>query len=109
MYRTSKLAHALAALLLAGSVAPIAAAQSSETKAPQPIVLFDGKSLDAWKPVEQPQMLLLPDGTLGNQRGKGLLYYAARPFGDFTLELEYLPETASAAAASTRRSGARTR
>jgi len=93
MYRTPKLAHAFTALLLAGGVAP-AAAQS----AAKPIVLFDGKSIDAWKPVGDPQMLLLPDGTLGNQRGKGLLYYAARPFGDFTLELEYLPETADAAA-----------
>src|SRR6476659_954035 len=98
MYRTPKLAHALAVLLLAAGVAPIAAAQSGATKASQPIVLFDGKSIDAWKTVEQPQMLLLPDGTLGNQRGKGLLYYATRPFGDFTLELEYLPETAAAAA-----------
>jgi hypothetical protein len=99
MHRTSKLTNALAVLLLAGSVAPAAAAQSSAaTASQQPIVLFDGKSLDAWKPVGDPQMLLLPDGTLGNQRGKGLLYYAARPFGDFTLELEYLPETASAAA-----------
>jgi len=98
MYRTPKLAHALAVLLLAAGVAPIAAAQSGATKASQPIVLFDGKSIDAWKAVEQPQMLLLPDGTLGNQRGKGLLYYATRPFGDFTLELEYLPETASASA-----------
>jgi type 1 glutamine amidotransferase len=99
MYRTSKLAHAFTALLLAGGVAPSAAAQNAaKSAAQQPIVLFDGKSLDAWKPVEQPQMLLLPDGTLGNQRGKGLLYYATRPFGDFTLELEYLPETASASA-----------
>src|SRR6476661_8710102 len=98
MYRTSKLANTLAVLLLGAGVAPLAAAQSAAKSAAQPIVLFDGKSLDAWKPVEQPQMLLLPDGTLGNQRGKGLLYYATRPFGDFTLELDYLPETSSAAA-----------
>src|SRR6478752_8974699 len=96
MYRTTQLA--LSAILLAASIAPVAGAQGVAKAAAQPIVLFDGKSLDAWKAVEQPQMLLLPDGTLGNQRGKGLLYYAARPFGDFTLELEYLPETASASA-----------
>src|SRR6476619_2949083 len=96
MYRTTQLV--LSAMLLAGSIAPVAAAQSSAASATQPVVLFDGKSIDAWKAVEQPQMLLLPDGTLGNQRGKGLLYYATRPFGDFTLELEYLPETASASA-----------
>src|SRR4051794_10574598 len=98
MYRTSKLAHTLAVLLLTASVVPVATAQNAAKPAERPVVLFDGKSLDAWKPVKQPQMLLLPDGTLGNQRGKGLLYYAARPFGDFTLELEYLPETQSAAA-----------
>jgi type 1 glutamine amidotransferase len=99
MHRTTQLTHTLAVLLLAGSVAPVAHAQSTTaTATQQPVVLFDGKSLDAWKAVEQPQMLLLPDGTLGNQRGKGLLYYAARPFGDFTLELEFLPETPAAAA-----------
>ena len=98
MYRTSKLTNMLAVLLLSAGVAPLAAAQSAAKSAAQPIVLFDGKSLDAWKPVEQPQMLLLPDGTLGNQRGKGLLYYAARSFGDLTLELEYLSETSAAAA-----------
>ena len=81
MHRTSTLAHAVAALFLTGSIAPIAMAQRAATTATQqPITLFDGKSLDAWKPVGDPQMLLLPDGTLGNQRGKGLLYYAARPF-----------------------------
>jgi type 1 glutamine amidotransferase len=98
MYRTSKLAHALGALLLVSGAAPVAVAQGAAKSAAQPIVLFDGKSLDAWKAVEQPQILLLPDGTLGNQRGKGLLYYATRPFGDFTLELDFLPETAGAAA-----------
>ena len=98
MHRTTQLAHALAVSVLAASVAPIASAQSAASASGAPVVLFDGKSLDAWKPVGDPQMLLLPDGTLGNQRGKGLLYYAARPFGDFTLELEYLPETAAAAA-----------
>src|SRR4051812_21480384 len=99
MYRTTQLAHALAVLLVVPGVTELASAQSSTTTATQPpVVLFNGKGLDAWKPVGDPQMLLLPDGTLGNQRGKGLLYYAARPFGDFTLELEYLPETASAAA-----------
>jgi len=52
MYRTSKLAHALAVLLVGGSVAPIAVAQSAAKPAAQPIVLFDGKSIDAWKAVE---------------------------------------------------------
>ena len=97
---TSKLAPVLAALLLAGSVVPIAGAQTPARPAAngQAVVLFDGKSLNGWKPVETPQMEVLRDGSLANQRGKGLLYYAERPFRDFSLELEYLPESGGAAA-----------
>jgi len=100
MNSTPKLAPVLAALLLAGSVAPTIAAQTPARAAAtgQTVMLFDGSSLNGWKPVETPQMELLRDGTLANQRGKGLLYYAERPFKDFTLELEYLPESAGAAA-----------
>ena len=95
-----KLAPLLAALLLTGSLAPTAAAQTPARAAArgQAVVVFDGKSLNGWKPVETPQMEVLRDGSLANQRGKGLLYYAERPFGDFTLELEYLPESGGAAA-----------
>src|SRR5829696_7107083 len=100
MNSTPKLAPVIAALLLAGNVAPIAAAQTPARAAAagQTVVLFDGRSLNGWKPVETPQMEMLRDGTLANQRGSGLLYYAERPFRDFTLELEYLPESAGAAA-----------
>jgi type 1 glutamine amidotransferase len=100
MTSTPKLASLLAVMLLAGDIASAAA----QAPAPRPaasgpaVVLFDGKSLNGWKPVETPQMEVLRDGTLANQRGKGLLYYAERPFKDFTLELEYLPESAGAAA-----------
>ena len=60
MHRTTQLTHTLAVLLLAGSVAPVAQAQRSTTAATQqPVVLFDGKSLDAWKSVEQPQNALV--------------------------------------------------
>jgi hypothetical protein len=73
--------------------APRTVASSGEA-----VMLLDGRSLDRWKPVGDPQMLLLRDGSVANQRGKGLIYYAERPFGDFTLELDYLPESAGAAA-----------
>jgi type 1 glutamine amidotransferase len=94
-------ARALAGLLLLAA----GRAQTAAAQAPSPagtkgavVVLLDGKSLDRWKPVGDPQMTLLPDGSIANQRGNGLLYFAERPFKDFTLELDYLPETASAAA-----------
>jgi len=104
MTADSKLASVLAALLQVGPLAPISAQTLARpaTKG-QPVVLFDGKSLNGWKPVETPQMELLRDGTLANQRGKGLLYYAERAFSDFTLELEYLPESGGAAAGVFRR------
>jgi type 1 glutamine amidotransferase len=96
MKRTSTVA---ALLLLAGG-ARIGQAQAATrgTPAARPVVLLDGKSLNGWKPIETPNMALLPDGSVANQRGKGLLLYSARPFKDFTLELDYLPESGSAAA-----------
>ena len=89
------------ALLLAGlslAVVTPAGAQTTPSAAGRPVVLLDGKSLDGWKPVGDPQMMLLTDGSVGNQRGNGLLYYAAQSFKDFTLDLDYLPETTGAAA-----------
>src|SRR4051812_9399597 len=103
MTPTSKLVPMHGALLLAACVAQIATAQGVALRnAPpvkgQKVVLLDGKTLQGWKPAGDPKMELLPDGSIGNQRGSGVLYYADRPFGDFTLELEYLPESAGAAA-----------
>jgi type 1 glutamine amidotransferase len=100
MISRSKLSSAVAALLLLAGGARVGMAQDATRAAPagKPIVLFDGKSLNGWKPIETPQMALLPDGSVANQRGKGLLLYTERPFKDFTLELDYLPEAGSAAA-----------
>ena len=99
MTSRSKLSFTVAALLLVGGAhAGRAQDATRATAATRPVVLFDGKSLNGWKPIETPQMALLPDGSVANQRGKGLLLYAERPFKDFTLELEYLPEAGSAAA-----------
>ena len=99
MSPTSKLAPVLAGLLLVGSSAHTDAAQTPNRAAStRQVVLLDGKSMNGWKSVEDPKIELLRDGSIANQRGKGLIYYAERPFRDFTLELEYLPESGGAAA-----------
>jgi hypothetical protein len=91
----SKLPVTLTALVLLAGGSRSGAAQAGARAAPgaRPVVLLDGKSLNGWKPIETPNMALLPDGSVANQRGKGLLLYSARPFKDFTLELDYLPES----------------
>jgi type 1 glutamine amidotransferase len=96
----SKLPVTLTALVLLAGGSRSGAAQAGPRAAPgaRPVVLLDGKSLNGWKPIETPNMALLPDGSVANQRGKGLLLYSARPFKDFTLELDYLPESGTAAA-----------
>src|SRR3954469_9444471 len=100
MIPRSKLTFAMAALLLlvGGAHSAMAQAATRGTTGAKPVVLLDGKSLNGWKPIETPNMALLPDGSVANQRGKGLLLYTERPFKDFTLELDYLPESGSAAA-----------
>ena len=74
--------------------APGAAAPASG----EALTLLDGRSLDGWKAAGDPRMELIRDGSIANQRGNGVLYYAERPFRDFTLELEFLPESPTAAA-----------
>ena len=90
----------VAVLLLLAAGPRTSAAQGGARAASEnrPVVLLDGRSLNGWKPIETPNMTLLPDGSVASQRGKGLLLYSARPFKDFTLELDYLPESGSAAA-----------
>ena len=91
----------VAALLLLACAAQRTIAQTPsapDTSQGRVVTLMDGKSLSGWKPVEDPRMEVLRDGSLASQRGKGVLYYAERPFKDFTLELEFLPEWPGAAA-----------
>jgi type 1 glutamine amidotransferase len=101
MISTSKLAPALAVLLLAAGGGGIATAQGQGRAAAsgQPVVLLGGKSLEGWKPIGEPHMMLLPDGSIGAMRGNGVLYFADRAFADYTLELEFLPELPQAGAA----------
>ena len=98
MKRISTLASLLSASLLV-CAAPRASAQASARSSARADVLLGGKSLDGWKAIGEPRMELLPDGSVGAQRGNGVLYYATRPYADFTLELEFLPEVPEAGAA----------
>ena len=50
--------------------------------------LFNGKDLTGWKHIG-PGSFTVEDGALVSQGGMGLLYYEARPFGDFTLAVEW--------------------
>jgi hypothetical protein len=58
-------------------------------KAPEGFTeLFDGKSLDGWKPVNTKDNFLVRDGLLVMNRGSGWLA-TEKTFGDFELRLRY--------------------
>jgi len=52
------------------------------------IELFNGKDLTGWKHVGRGSFIV-EDGALVTQAGMGLLYYEARSFKDYTLEVEW--------------------
>ena len=52
------------------------------------IELFNGKDLTGWKHIG-PGSFTVEDGALATHGGMGLLYYEARTFRDFTLEVEW--------------------
>jgi hypothetical protein len=52
------------------------------------IELFNGKDLTGWKHIGKGDFSV-EDGSLATQGGMGLLYYEARPFKDFTIEVEW--------------------
>jgi hypothetical protein len=52
------------------------------------IVLFDGEGMDGWA-MAGPGGFELVDGTLETRGGMGLLWYRARSFGDFTLDVHW--------------------
>jgi hypothetical protein len=74
-------ARAGAALLLLG-LAGRADAQARGA------ALFDGKTLNGWKQVGAAHFTVQPDGSLRAEGGKGALY-AAKPYRDFALELDF--------------------
>jgi hypothetical protein len=51
-------------------------------------VLFDGDSMDGWV-MAGPGGFELADGALESRGGMGLLWYGARSFGDFTLDVHW--------------------
>src|SRR5262245_19378180 len=51
-------------------------------------VLFDGEGMDGWV-MAGPGEFALVDGALESRGGMGLLWYGARSFGDFTLDVHW--------------------
>jgi glucose/arabinose dehydrogenase len=53
--------------------------------------IFDGtaESLRGWVMAPSGQFVLQPDGLLRTEGGLGMLYYAARQYGDFSLRLQF--------------------
>jgi hypothetical protein len=66
----------------------VAFAAPLEKPAVKWIDLFNGKDLTGWKHVGKGSFVV-EDGALVTQAGMGLLYYEARSFRDFTLEVEW--------------------
>ncbi|CAL9364069.1 hypothetical protein SUDANB6_00724 [Streptomyces sp. enrichment culture] len=51
--------------------------------------LFDGTSLDGWKQAGPGSFTLSEDGTLTSSGGMGMLWYAGRSFGSYSLKLDW--------------------
>ncbi|WP_327319113.1 ThuA domain-containing protein [Streptomyces sp. NBC_01235] len=51
--------------------------------------LFDGTSLDGWRQAGPGSFTLSDDGTLTSTGGMGLLWYAGRSFGAYSLKLDW--------------------
>ncbi|MGW2103509.1 ThuA domain-containing protein [Streptomyces olivaceoviridis] len=51
--------------------------------------LFDGDSLDGWRQAGPGSFTLSDDGTLTSSGGMGLLWYAGRSFGSYSLKLDW--------------------
>ncbi|WP_377267189.1 ThuA domain-containing protein [Peterkaempfera sp. SMS 1(5)a] len=68
-----------------------AAAQSDIGKTAGYQSIFDGSaaSLADWQQAGAGTFSLLPDGTLHSSGGMGMLWYAKKPFGDFSVRLQF--------------------
>jgi hypothetical protein len=77
-----RLALAVASLTMLATVAVLAEPPEGFTP------LFDGKSLDGWKPVNTKDNFYVKDGRLVMDKGKGWLA-TEKTFGDFELRLRY--------------------
>lgn len=54
--------------------------------------LFDGTALDGWQQAGPGSFTLSEDGTLTSDGGMGLLWYAGRSFGSYSLKLDWKTE-----------------
>ncbi|MEU6805904.1 ThuA domain-containing protein [Streptomyces neyagawaensis] len=57
--------------------------------------LFDGTSLDGWRQAGPGSFERGPDGTLTSSGGMGMLWYADRGFGSYSLKLDWRTDSAS--------------
>jgi glucose/arabinose dehydrogenase len=62
----------------------------------QPVVLYDGGSLEGWTHIGPGRFVQGPDSTISTEGGMGLLYYTPRTFRDFSLELDYKADSPGA-------------
>ncbi|NKQ28981.1 ThuA domain-containing protein [Streptomyces galbus] len=75
--------------LLGGIRYAIGAAQADCRPETGYTALFDGGSLDGWRQAGPGSFTLSEDGTLTSNGGMGLLWYAARGFGSYSLKLDW--------------------
>ena len=80
-----------AAVLLLGSAGRVEAQVRKDVPG---TALFDGKTLNGWKQVGSARFAVQPDGSLRAEGGKGALY-AAKPYRDFALELDFKVDNGS--------------
>ncbi|MFI1001849.1 ThuA domain-containing protein [Streptomyces galbus] len=75
--------------LLGGIRYAIGAAQADCRPETGYTALFDGGSLDGWRQAGPGSFTLSDDGTLTSTGGMGLLWYAGRGFGSYSLKLDW--------------------
>ncbi|GHD23450.1 ThuA domain-containing protein [Streptomyces galbus] len=75
--------------LLGGIRYAIGAAQADCRPETGYTALFDGGSLDGWRQAGPGSFTLSEDGTLTSTGGMGLLWYADRGFGSYSLKLDW--------------------
>jgi type 1 glutamine amidotransferase len=92
MNRWTTTARVGAAVLLLGSAGRAEAQVRKD--APGGTALFDGKTLNGWKQAGSAHFTVQPDGSLRAEGGKGALY-AAKPYRDFALEVDFKVDNGS--------------
>lgn len=74
-----------AVALITLAIASVSQAESDDWK-----MIFDGTSLEGWKPSEEPIEWVIEDGALRTPPGRNHLYYVAEEFQNFELFAEVM-------------------